>query len=388
MQVNSLATAASLLQQSELFVADELCLNLRGRSELCRRCQEQCHSDALQLTVDAVQLDTEACTRCGGCVPVCPAGVMRLNGFSPRKLLSTISSLQQNNQPIHLHCSRSRDSQGGIIIPCFKLFDARLAAAVQAIGICKLFLHGTGSCGDCRHGDAQQFIQLQRQLLLQWFGDRAIGLQETVDVAVSDEQLHLHHDEPELSRRNFLRLVSSGTASGVSSWFFPVADEAEAEEQAMPFFQSKHLPQQAVLYQQVLAEQLEVLPWQPDVELPWQIRKISADCSGCLSCGERCPTGALQVVRSNDEQEINFAATLCTDCELCTKICPENAIVPNVAESVSEVLRQRHILVFHKTAKCTGCGSTFIPEQPALATCSICRNEQDLDDEWMNMLEH
>jgi len=387
MQVNSLATATSLLRQAELIIEDEYCINLRGRSEFCGLCREQCHSQALNLTTDAVTVDTDVCTLCGGCVPVCPTGVLRLSGFSPRKLLTAITTLQQDDQPVHLHCSQSQNLQGGIVIPCFKLLDARLLAAIQAGGVCTVFIHGTASCVDCEHGDASQFLQQQQQLLSRWFAGAAIELQETGANDPLPVQTRVQQDQPELSRRNFLRFVSAGTANEISTWFFPVPDEAEIEADSIPFFQSDGLTHKPVLYQQLLAEQLPKLPWITDSVLPWHTRKISDACSGCMSCGERCPTGALNAVRESGVQQINFEAVLCTNCELCSHLCPERAFVVTPAQSVADVQRGRTTLVFHKVVNCELCRSPFIVESSLQTSCPVCRNEQDLDEEWLAMLE-
>jgi len=376
------SSALTLLQQSELILDEELCLNLRGRMEVCSACSDQCHSEALQLSVDAVDLDAERCTGCGGCVPVCPAGVMRMSGFSPVRFVQTA----KGNESLHLHCSASQDGGGGVVIPCFKLLDARLVSALAGEGVQRVLLHGMSQCDGCNMGDARPAIEFLKSTLERWFGDESpllIPAEQDSDQDTGERHLE---DQPHMNRRNFLRLLGAKATAEASSWFCPTADSDEQEAALLPFFQADGQPQRPVVYQQLLADSIEALPWRQQQPLPWRSRVISEGCSACLVCAERCPTGALQALEQGLDRQVSFQPSLCTDCGLCQQLCPEASITSSELHLVADVRKARGLLMQRRARQCAGCGQPFMGDSGA-ALCPVCSNEQDLDDEWLGMLE-
>lgn len=62
-------------------VIGEACLEHRGIS--CRACEDACPEDALRLRprlggTATIAVDVDACTGCGACVSVCPAGAVEI----------------------------------------------------------------------------------------------------------------------------------------------------------------------------------------------------------------------------------------------------------------------------------------------------------------------
>ncbi|HHH39708.1 MAG TPA: hypothetical protein ENK50_09050 [Sedimenticola sp.] len=383
--------ALALLADSDLVIDEELCLNLRGRIEFCSACADQCHRDALELTTDAVTLLTERCTGCGGCVPACPAGVMRLTGFSPVRFLASAQGLE----PLHLHCGESRDGGGGVVIPCFKLLDARLVAALAGEGGKEILLHGMAQCGPCPRGDARPVLAGLEARLEAWFGDRAPVVAEAAAGSGGAAGERKREDQPHMDRRHFLRLLGAKATAGATAWFCPAADSAEQEADLLPFFQADGQPRRPVIYQGVLAGRVErlpwrqdrSLPWRQDRSLPWRSRTIGEGCSACLVCAERCPTGALQAREQGPDREIGFDVSLCTDCGLCQRLCPEDAVVTGPVPDAQALQRGRERLMHRRASPCRGCGQPFLAEGDHGDLCPVCRNEQDLDDEWLAMLE-
>jgi methionyl-tRNA synthetase len=54
---------------------------------------------------------------------------------------------------------------------------------------------------------------------------------------------------------------------------------------------------------------------------------------------------------------------------------------------VADVEAPRSVLILRRLQRCDHCGTTFLPASAKSTTCTICTNEQDLNDEWMAMLE-
>jgi len=381
MRLESRNKAVPLLQASRLVADEELCLNLRGRIEFCADCKDSCESDALELTADRVDILSENCTACGACIPACPAGVLHLSGFSPARFLDAV----QDREEIHLHCSESSDGGGGVVVPCHKVLDERLLASAMAEG-CQVFLfHGLDHCMQCEKGDASIHLEEVEERLQEWFGDRAPRILCTNDNEVNTTDPLRREDQERISRRNFLRLLGARAGEAAAEWVIP--STGEEEEDILPFYQSEGTYQRPVPYQQLLAARVQKLPWQTGAPLPWYGRTLAEHCTACMVCGERCPTGALQSMQSTPQRKISFEAALCTGCSLCERLCPVDAVRAVQAHSIEEVTQPRVLLMARVLKQCVQCGDAFVPVSEDADRCPVCRNEQDLDDEWLEMLQ-
>ncbi len=370
----------ALMSGQALLVEEALCVNVRSRTESCQACADSCSVDALALTIDSVDVDSDRCTGCGACLPACPAGVLSLSGFSPRRFVEMLGRAEA----VHLHCSASRDGGGGVVIPCHKVLDARLIAAACANGTREFLLHGLDRCQACDKGDAVPAMEAAQQQLDDWFGEEATPLLIAAEGDAGDAGERRHENQPQMSRRNFLRFAGVQALSSATEWLVP--EDEEEEDPLAGIYPVELGQQQAVVYQSLLAEHVADLPWATR-ELPWRGRTLSESCSACLSCGQRCPSGALQAEEQKAGQGISFEPALCTDCGLCTHVCPMEAVEPHRLTEPAQVLAPRSILVYRQTMDCGHCGHTFLPESPQQLLCAVCRNEQELDDEWLAMLE-
>lgn len=381
MRLNGRDQADGLLTLSELLVDEELCINLRGRMEHCTNCRDTCPSDALTLTPDSVDLDTEKCTGCNSCLPSCAAGALRSTGFVPERFVAALAGQDE----IHLHCRGSTDDGGGVVIPCHAVLDARLIAASRAEGVRSLSLHGLNNCDNCKIGDARAHVESVQLILQEWMGDEAPEIDRAPQVIKQKEEL-VYQDQPHMSRRAFLRFGGAKAITQAVDWMVPGMEQGEEDEEALPFYQAEDYPQRASQYQQVLVSRVDRVPWRKGTVLPWKTRTVSDNCSGCLSCGERCPTGALQASETKEGRQLSFEVTLCTDCTLCERICPEKAIISRSVESPESVCAERSLLFYLQQQLCRQCGTPFIPDAHGVGICPVCSNEQDLDEEWLEML--
>jgi ferredoxin len=383
MRVRNLAQAAAVLDGSALVADEELCLNLRGRTFSCEACNDSCPFGALQLSPDHIEIDEAACTRCGTCIPVCPAGAIRLTGFVPQRFLRALDGQEQ----VHLHCSASTDGGGGVVIPCHRVLDARLLASAWADGTRIFVLHGLERCADCHKGGAREHVRDVGAVLKEWFEDAAPDL----NIAQPGQPRtgggdRRHEDQVHLSRRGFLRLASTRAVSSAAGWLLPAAEEDDEAEE-LPFYQGGGEMKRPVAYQVALAARVTRLPWRKDRPLPWQRRTLADECSACLVCAQHCPTGALETVEDEKARSISFHTALCTDCGLCVQLCPEHAVRPQPVFSAGE-LTGPPVLLMHRTmSRCRNCAHPFLPATPRAELCQICQNEQELDDEWLAILE-
>ncbi|GMQ88920.1 MAG: 4Fe-4S binding protein [Gammaproteobacteria bacterium] len=352
------------------------CLNFRGRAVTCTRCADACPARALKLTADAVHLEAELCTNCGACLPVCPSGAMQLTEFDPRQFLETLTG----GDEVHIYCSRSDDVDDGNMVPCLQVLDARLLAAAAAGGAETVVLHGTSQCSSCDRRDARAAVEQLHTDLEAWFIDAPVHLKQAKHApAEAGEQLG--EDQVNLERRNFLRFAGAYAANSASKWLVDAAPEPQAENSQWPLFPSDGSTGRPAAYQELLAEQAGALRWR-DHQLPWRSRTFSDACNTCLTCTQRCPTGALVAEETESSIVIWFGLHLCTDCGLCERLCPESAISA-VSVMHPEELRAPPLRVMHRSLRqCIVCSRSFDPGQDSAELCTICQNEQDVANDW------
>ncbi len=373
---------AGLLTQAELIVEESLCVNLRGRLIHCSRCEERCPAGALSLTQDSVDHDEMLCTGCNSCLPVCPAGALRSTGFVPGRFLQALKECEGGD----LHCRASCDGGGGIVVPCYAVLDARLLAAARAEGVTEIRLHGLAHCGDCQYGDARDHLQTVILQLAEWLGAEAPRLELEPGEEQGGRQAERNYqDQAHMDRRTFLRF---GGASGVRQavdWLVPGLAQDEEDAEALPFYQVEEHPQRAAPYQQEMVLRAGDIPWWNGQQPPLKTRHVSEQCSACLSCGRRCPTGALKATESAQARALSFEAALCTDCGLCVEICPHDAVIVEPLNDSAELCNRRTLL-YRRQQLCRQCREPFLPASAEDDLCPVCRNEQELDDDWLDML--
>jgi len=287
---------------------------------------------------------------------------------------------------IHLHCRASQDRGGGVVIPCFQVLDTRLMAAATADGITQLTLHGLDRCESCEMGDARASIDGLKRQLSAWMGDQAIQLRSAATQSKVSPGHRNFQDQAVMDRRSFLRFGGARTAQAVAKWFVPgMTMEEEDEQDLLPFYQADDFQHRPSFYLSPLVHRIRQVPWKQQVVLPWRVRMVNESCTACLSCGERCPTGALKPEQTKEYRSLSFDPALCTDCQLCESICPEQAFIVQPVASIEQVVAGRSILNKVKQIACAQCGSLFVAKTNE-SICPVCQNEQELDDEWMDIL--
>ncbi len=269
------------------------------------------------------------------------------------------------------------------MIPCLQVLDARLLAAAAAGGAKTVVLHGTSQCSSCNRGDSRAAVEKMHSDLEAWFVGAPVHLRQE-NRAPAETSGRLGEDQVNLSRRNFLRFTGTYAANSASKWLPDSAPEQQGTNSQWPLFPSDGSSGHPATYQELLAEQAGSLPWR-DHQSPWRSRTFSDACNTCLTCTQRCPTGALVAEWTKSTISILFHLRQCTDCGLCASLCPEDAI------SVVSVMRPEELLalplrVIHRNLRqCAGCSGSFVPEPDSAELCATCQNEQDVANDWKAM---
>ncbi len=373
-----------LLSGAALSIDESLCLNLRSRTLSCKACANVCVSKALELSENAVALDADNCTGCGACLSSCPSGVFSLSSFSPSYFLDEL----KGREKVNIHCSVTTDKSEGLNVPCLRLLDARLVATAFAAGTKFFHLSGLSDCEQCDKGSSINHMVATQNRLMQWFGIDSVPqvFVETVPLVEWVEDYRQREEQPKMSRRQFFHRAGLQAVAATSLCSMPSEEDAMSVA-SQGFDQINIDHQRPVEYQSLLTEQVTRLPWVLN-EIPWYGRTINNKCNACLACGQRCPTGALQAEQTDAGCGINFKAGLCTDCGLCAQVCPMDAIQRYRVKDVDEVVAPRSALMYRHYSTCQHCAQTFLPQTAKEELCSVCKNEQVLESEWLTQLRH
>jgi ferredoxin len=308
-------------------------------------------------------------------VPACPAGALTVEGFDPAAVVA--AALQGGGA--QLACAGS--GQAGVgKVPCHKMTDARLLAALFAAGAGEIAILGTENCAACPAGDARPALAEAEKTLAKWFGAAAPRL--VLAGAAHDAAVGRGNAA---GRRQFLRgrfralAPTPGATPDLPDFEDPVYDDgAEAA------------PARAVPYQALLADVRAALPFRPDGATGATGRNIDAACSGCMICAELCPTGALNdasgAAGGSFVRQVGFDAALCTNCTLCLKVCPMKAISARALRGPGAATGGRSILFARSEQTCANCGSLYAPAPGGGALCPGCENDRQMDDDWLDML--
>lgn len=358
-----------------LSVAEGYCINLRGRLEACDLCQRVCHANAITLTLDEVTIDPVACVGCGACVPACPGGAITHDGFEPEVLIAAAVE----NGVARIGC-RQADGAGARV-PCHRMIDARIMAALFAEGAMRIELAGTEACHGCPGGDARPALKSALRDLKKWFGEDApqVVAAEGRNRSGGDGGTETRRA---VARRRLLRGAFGALSDAPSEpHAIPSFDDIAAAAETGEDFAARPVP-----YQQALARRRTDLPFMENGNVGATGRRIGADCSGCMVCAERCPTGALEGGEVPGQRSIGFDPGLCTNCTLCMKVCPMNAVAAHSVHGVAEATAGRAVLFAWPEQSCVGCGEAFTPAYDGATLCPHCENDHEMDDEWLEML--
>jgi ferredoxin len=97
------------------------------------------------------------------------------------------------------------------------------------------------------------------------------------------------------------------------------------------------------------------------------------ECADHGVCASACPTGALTAYADDAARGLRFDAAACIACDLCTRLCPEQALtLDGSGETTTDRTPQR--LTRHAIRICPECGAEHSNTEPV---CPACRRDRD-----------
>lgn len=371
MNLRTLALAAERLAQERppITVDAWQCLRARDKSSACDACVSACPVNAITLE-GGVQVDGDACIRCGLCLHRCPAGV-----FDGRdgvyKLLNCATQIV-DHEVIELACSAHPEAAIGAkdvdaVISansCLSTFSASAYIGLLALGVKQVRLR-LDACRECPlgalHGEIARELETTQTLL------EPLGLGEAVVEAEEPEGGHKRPlyttTNPPVSRRGFFQTLARQRVVAVEDIQPANTPQIEGERSA-PRERRRLVNALHYVAQQGTATQI-------GVEGFTRLGVVDG-CTACGLCARVCPTGALTFEQTDDHYEVIFSAAQCTDCGICINFCQPGVLQRYGPPSYDDVLAPELWLLYEGTlTKCRKCGVPYAGDEHS-EMCHVC----------------
>ncbi len=390
-------TLISLSEQFEGAVKLDVsrCLNFHIKSTVCAACVEVCPVEALTFTGDVnapIALNDEICTRCGACVSACPTGAFDQPRLDEEQSNVTRTLRNLQGAPVELTCPQhpgedeSRAPVEAVVDVgrCLSsLTVSRLLSWVKQLE--KDIWLNDRMCSDCPIGEVSAHISVladyANRFLETWGRKERIHLTSELDESIAPKKADFYDgQQPALSRRDFfsaLGRMALKTASVLIEESLPVPLSGA----------DKEVPEERMRLRAVLDSFGEPAHEQMDVSyMPFANVVVSELCSGCDICTRICPTDALtyKLDESGEYFLLNFLDADCVGCNRCAIVCPEQAIqLEKMVESRRLVDPEPRPVMTGKLVPCSVCGRPTrkrpFDEEPV---CYICRAQSKSKVDW------
>jgi Fe-S-cluster-containing hydrogenase component 2 len=355
--------ARALTSTARLTIQADACIPVRFPELSCRQCANACPTHALMATSRGPEL-ASGCVDCGRCAIVCPTEALRVPGFD---LNPTTRGL------VAIDCWRvpsTESPRGAMRVPCLgglsvaALTEWAAEAAGQAVVLLDRGFCGrcpAGACADPDEHPADRVIGTV-QGLLEEMGVAPAHRPRLVAMPIPVARMLDGMGEPLLESRMSRRGLFTAQA------FRPAAPEYPSRDIGTLSTPGLGRPR-------LLAALQRIAP----TESPLPARLFPSltatlDCADHRVCASVCPTGALTGYADDVARGLHFDAAACIGCELCVRLCPEQALRLE-ASSEGTAERSTSRLTQHAAQTCPQCGAEH--SNPAEPVCPACGRDQD-----------
>jgi ferredoxin len=295
-----------------------LCAHSRSGITGCTRCLDLCPTGAITPNGNSVAIDANVCAGCGACASVCPTGaasyalpaadalMRRL-----RTLLQTFRKAGGSDAVVLFHDGEHGDA----MIDALARFGAGLPANVLPLrvnevtqlgpeAIAAAFAYGGSGVAVLAHARPKHDIASLR---------RAAELSGTVAAALGfgDDLVRIIETDDPDQLRILLDAGPTGVATPRPAGFVPRGAKRSVLETT---FRELHLAAPTPV------DRVALPPGAPFGGIKLDVE----GCTLCHSCVTACPSGALS--DNPDRAMLRFTESLCVQCGLCEKTCPEKVI--------------------------------------------------------------
>lgn len=353
------------------------CVHTSNKFAACDACLDICPVDTIALTDGLISFTPSECVGCGGCGAACPTSAYSLDDFSPVN-----------------YVFKFLESQSGILGCRDKALPCIAALGVEELLSIALLKQGQvtldiGPCGECPIAKTNFGIIEQRAEEVNFLLE-AMMQESTLDVREVPEaewdEMGTNDTAEAISRRALFSKEGLKTAVSIKQQFensveagddFVKTHAATAADIAR--FKEKGVPQGRTLLLMALkrARVPEVFHTISidDISFISQKNMDESLCTNCQMCYRICPTGALY--SDTRGSVINFNPLACVKCRSCHDVCEPDALTVRETFALSNFFDPKVETLARFTMKrCDECGNYFVYNGGEML-CPRCTIEEE-----------
>ncbi len=307
----------------------------------CRRCEEVCPAGSVTIGDGGPAISEFSCKDCGLCASVCPTGALQVPTFSDWQAshLDLLSPPQRALPWVVLFtCDAGVSELARVKIHSAHVLPVRVPCAASAGWTSILRAAESGLDGvalycprlDCDRRDA--FVKIVGE------ASKLVPLMNQAGVA-----LQFLEGGPQVIAKAAEEVEVGGAGASPT----PLTIQRRRDLLSM----AANLCSQPV--------KIEGLLFAVEVD---------QGCTLCGVCAEKCPMGALHLVKGGELTSLTFRPDLCVGCGYCLEVCPESAMKIHPAElDPREDLSEPRVLRSDELARCVECGEPIGPQSLVMA---------------------
>jgi len=284
------------------------CLRKRLNTNQCQRCVRSCPSGAVTLNDREIVFVEEKCTGCMACTAVCPQDALE-SEYDIKELVH----LCKGDADIVITCIRQKQSgPDEIILPCIGILSKQVLSAIFLKNSKSVIINVAGCAKCCNQKVSDNFVN-EYKLLAEVFVKVKTS---KISLNYNDQQLHDIIVDRRLYLTNIKKFATTVTKKSITTNRTTLPEKKET---------TRRIPVKVRLLKNLVAE-LETESRKKIFELFCKQLSINDECTFCPLCKGICPTGAIQIERSEGGKKIKFNPLDCSCCGLCVEFCKKNAL--------------------------------------------------------------
>lgn len=341
-----------VINNSQIIFHPGNCLNIKkSYPRECRQCLQYCPHDAITEEKD---IKADRCTECGICMSVCPS-----DGFVDRDM-DKLKDYLFDSDSIVLNCPQAEPC--GYEISCLGMLDKDAWTVLMLLSDVKSVRILTGDCGQCDDRQACAVsVAFFKDVLNKWKGNHQVKIEILPDKgkresAESSNDFPNSQKDKNISRRSAIIGLREQGREKVKSLLPSIIAE-----------ETYNIPRT----RQWLADALKIFP---EKKIPFDALKADDKCTNCGVCTKVCPQDALQLVQKEGKIRLIYQAAKCVHCRRCVDICGPQALRFEPIPLSYKLLTGKILLREAVPRYCSKCGKQiFHNNEPRL--CIACASK-------------
>ena len=347
------------------------CIHTSNKFAICNKCVEVCPVDTIAINDGIVSFIPSECVGCGGCDAVCPTAAYELDDFKPINFVFNFLEKELDT----LSCKEE--------LPCIAALSVEELLSITLISS-KSIVADIGACKECPIATKNlQIIQDRVEevnfVLEAMEQDKSISLEE-LDIKELSDKNHT------LTRRELFSKDGLKKAVTIRQQF---ENEVKSSDTTLKVhkvtsadivkIKQKNIPDRRSLLLMAM-KRAEI----PEVFHTIDVNDISfisqkdldeSICTNCQMCYRICPTGAL--FSDGKGSVINFNPLSCVQCHSCHDVCEPDSLTLRATFSLDNFFEPKiETLVRFSIKRCDECGN-FFDYRGGEMLCRRCQVEED-----------